>query len=146
MSSTNKTANYRLNQWVNTDYVMMSDFNADNAAIDAALSAKANIALGNYVGNGTSAPVSLSFAFAPSVVIVAGMGGSGGEQHEVSVIFIRNHTGAGYTVAKGSTAASVELACRWEGDSLSFNSVSNGANAVLEQLNAQGESYSYAVF
>lgn len=146
MSSTNKTENYRLNQWVNTDYVMMSDFNSDNAAIDAALSGKANIAVGNYIGNDTASPVSLSFDFAPSVVIVAGMGGSDGEQHEVSVVFIRNHTGAGYTVAKGSSAASVELACRWEGNSLSFNSISNGADAALEQLNAQGESYAYAAF
>ena len=36
MSSTNKTANLHLNQWVATDPVLREDFNADNAALDAA--------------------------------------------------------------------------------------------------------------
>ena len=37
--STNKTTNYSLNQWVKSDRVLMEDFNADNAKIDAALAA-----------------------------------------------------------------------------------------------------------
>ena len=39
MASTNKTENFALNQWVGTDPVLMEDFNADNAKIDAALAA-----------------------------------------------------------------------------------------------------------
>ena len=35
----NKTANYQLNQWVKSDRVLMDDFNADNAKIDAAIKA-----------------------------------------------------------------------------------------------------------
>lgn len=149
MSSTNKTANYNLNQWVSSDYFMMSDFNADNLAIDTALAGKANICTGTYTGNGTAgaaSPVSLSFSFSPAIVVVSGPGGKDGEAHEVSVVFVRNHTGAGYTVAKAGAAASVELACSWQGNSLAFNSISNGADAALEQLNAQGESYAYAAF
>lgn len=38
----NKTANYQLSQWEKTDKVLMDDFNADNAAIDAALKAQAD--------------------------------------------------------------------------------------------------------
>ena len=34
-----KTTNYQLNQWAKPDRVMMDDFNADNAKIDAALKA-----------------------------------------------------------------------------------------------------------
>ncbi|MEH2939994.1 hypothetical protein [Lawsonibacter sp. JLR.KK007] len=34
---TNYTSNYRLNQWERSDKVLMDDFNADNAKIDAAL-------------------------------------------------------------------------------------------------------------
>ena len=34
-----KTTNYQLNQWAKSDRVMMDDFNADNAKIDAALKA-----------------------------------------------------------------------------------------------------------
>ena len=36
MASTNKTANIHLNQWAASDPVLREDFNADNAAIDAA--------------------------------------------------------------------------------------------------------------
>ena len=35
----NKTTNYQLNQWVKSDRVLMEDFNADNAKIDAAIKA-----------------------------------------------------------------------------------------------------------
>ena len=37
--STNRTSNYNLNQWVKSDRVLMSEFNADNVKIDAALAA-----------------------------------------------------------------------------------------------------------
>ena len=35
--STNQTTNYELNQWLSTDQVLRTDFNADNAKLDAAL-------------------------------------------------------------------------------------------------------------
>ena len=37
--ATNQTANYDLNQWLSTDQVLRTDFNADNAKLDAALGA-----------------------------------------------------------------------------------------------------------
>ena len=40
----NQTPNYALNQWERDDRVLMEDFNADNAKIDAALGAKAEAA------------------------------------------------------------------------------------------------------
>ena len=45
----NYTENYQLNQWEQTDRVLMEDFNADNAKLDAALktNAEAVIALAN---------------------------------------------------------------------------------------------------
>lgn len=43
MPSTNKTANLKLNQWVETDRPMRNDFNSDNLAIDTAI--------GNHVNN-----------------------------------------------------------------------------------------------
>ena len=33
----NQTENYELNQWLATDQVLRTDFNADNAKLDAAL-------------------------------------------------------------------------------------------------------------
>ena len=40
--STNHTTNYNLNQWEATDKVLRTEFNADNAKIDAALKANAD--------------------------------------------------------------------------------------------------------
>ena len=37
MPSTNKTAHLKLNQWIGTDKPRKDDFNADNAAVDAAI-------------------------------------------------------------------------------------------------------------
>ena len=34
--STQKTANYQLNQWVKSDRILMEEFNADNLKIDDA--------------------------------------------------------------------------------------------------------------
>mgnify|MGYP001152876093 CR=1 FL=1 len=39
---TNHTENYQLSQWERSDRILMEDFNADNAKIDAALKAEAN--------------------------------------------------------------------------------------------------------
>ena len=38
--ATNQTTNYQLNQWEPTDQVLRTDFNADNAKLDAALGVK----------------------------------------------------------------------------------------------------------
>ena len=38
----NQTTNYQLNQWESTDRILMADFNADNAKLDAALKAQAD--------------------------------------------------------------------------------------------------------
>lgn len=47
-----KTTNYQLNQWAKSDRVLMDDFNADNAKIDAALAAKSRVITGTYTGTG----------------------------------------------------------------------------------------------
>ena len=84
--STNHTPNYQLSQWERTDRVLMEDFNADNAKIDAALGTLAGQVSGkadasalaavsqsrncqaattSYTGTGTSgenAPSSVSFS------------------------------------------------------------------------------------
>lgn len=85
----NQTANYALNQWSRTDQVRMDDFNADNAKIDAALTAQAGALaahtealskLGNcqlytttYVGTGESganSPNTLTFPQKPVMAII----------------------------------------------------------------------------
>ena len=92
------TQNYQLSRWEKDDRIMMEDFNADNAKLDAALAAKADaedvtalaetvaaltaglgsggqnarIAWGTYTGNGTygsSNARSLTFDFYPMLIV-----------------------------------------------------------------------------
>ena len=81
-----KTTNYQLNQWAKSDRIMMDDFNADNAKIDAALKANAdaiaaasaaqsncNVVCGSYTGTGGCGAANkntLTFAEKPMLVIV----------------------------------------------------------------------------
>ena len=53
-----KTTNYQLNQWAKSDRVMMDDFNADNAKIDAALKANADAAQALQSGKADAQTVS----------------------------------------------------------------------------------------
>jgi len=85
----NFTKNYKLNQWEADDRVLRTDFNADNAKIDAALAAKAEestvtslqseldaakatiprIVFGTYTGDG-AASRTISLGFTPKAVFV----------------------------------------------------------------------------
>lgn len=69
-----RTQNYNLCQWEAEDRILRSDFNSNNAKIDAALAAGAKIATGSYTGTGeygASHPNTLTFDFAPKVVIIS---------------------------------------------------------------------------
>jgi hypothetical protein len=85
----NHTPNYALNQWERDDRVLMDDFNADNAKIDGALGALAEVTtahgallsrLGNcrietfdYVGTGTygpNSPTILNFTARPVFFLI----------------------------------------------------------------------------
>ena len=66
-----KTTNYQLSQWAKSDRLMMDDFNADNAKIDAALGAL-QIVTGIYTGSGNDANcrVDVALGFRPKAVLV----------------------------------------------------------------------------
>ena len=71
-----QTSNYGLNQWAAKDKVLRSDFNQDNAKIDAALegleqtvAALPRLAIGAYMGTGTTT-MSLSLPFKPEFVLI----------------------------------------------------------------------------
>ena len=73
--ATNYTTNYDLCQWESTDQVLRTDFNADNAKIDAALfaldSAMVKLCTGTYVGVGDESRT-VSVPFPPRAVGVPG--------------------------------------------------------------------------
>ena len=79
--ATNYTTNYQLNQWEPTDQVLRTDFNADNAKLEAALvehaaalSCRGNcqVYLHTYTGTGTSGPLSYTFPHKPMLFMVQG--------------------------------------------------------------------------
>ena len=64
--ASNQTANLKLNQWLATDAVLRSDFNADNQKIEAAFNAVPRTVFGTYRGNGNygeNNPRTLNFTF-----------------------------------------------------------------------------------
>ena len=95
---TNHTPHFNLNQWERDDRILMDDFNADNAKIDAALAAQAeahaaleaksgNVTMSvfTYTGTGTygsSNPTRIAFPQMPAAFILLGPAmfiGSGGK-------------------------------------------------------------------
>ena len=70
----NQTPNFQLNQWRGTDYVRRTDFNADNAKIDAALKAVAEggakIIIGSYTGTGDSTDTTVTVGFPIKALII----------------------------------------------------------------------------
>ena len=78
--ASNQTANLKLNQWLATDAVLRSDFNADNQKIDTALSNVPRMVFGTYRGTGTageSNPRTLNFTFTPFMVVIVADSGAG---------------------------------------------------------------------
>ena len=99
--STNYTRNYNLCQWEASDKVLRTDFNADNAKIDAALGShaaqiaqalttagnafspsKLPVAVGQYTGDGT-AKRTIDVGFRPRAVLV------------IDTLFLWRDTGGG---------------------------------------------------
>ena len=65
----NYTQNYQLNQWEQSDRVLMDDFNVDNQKIEAALGMKCQVVTGSYTGDGTETRA-ISLGFTPKAVLV----------------------------------------------------------------------------
>ena len=129
----NQTTNYQLSQWESTDRILMSDFNGDNAKIDAALKAlddelntKGNCQIWttSYVGNGNhgSTQSSLTFDKKPLLVYVIGSSTFGLFTAETSVIGTEN--GVSY------------ISSSWDENTLSWF-----AGDEDRQLNASGTTY-----
>lgn len=65
----NYTQNYQLNQWEQSDRVLMDDFNSDNQKIEAALGTIPKIIMGSYTGNDAMSRV-INLGVTPRVVLL----------------------------------------------------------------------------
>ena len=136
-----QTTNYGLNQWAAEDPVLRTDFNQDNAKLDAALSQLSNstarkgncqIVSGTYVGTGTCRTVytSLEIGFAPKFILVLNEGGSR---------FIRALSGTSRVgVATSSNSA---YFCNLEWTETGLRWINTGSNEAGDQLNQADMTY-----
>ena len=125
-----QTPNFQLNQWSPEDYVRRTDFNADNAKIDAALAAAGNcrIVTGSYTGTGEYDKYhhnTITFEGKPLLVFIVG---------DRSCYAMRGCDTA--DVCYGSTGSSISLT--WGENTLSWYGVD-----ALNQLNVGQRVYRY---
>ena len=128
-----QTPNFQLNQWSPDDYVRRTDFNADNAKVDAALAAAGNcrIVTGSYTGTGESGMfhnTTLTFEERPLLVILLGY----------YTMLIPGTVGSGCStpVCDGGNCYS---SFSWSGNTLSWYSESGST----EQMNVKNTVYHY---
>ena len=152
---TNHTPNYQLSQWERTDRVLMEDFNADNAKIDAALGTLAGQVSGKADASALAA-VSQSRNCQAATTSYTGTGTSG-ENAASSVSFSRRplfiHVGgpegSGFSAVNGQTIAvcHVNSSTRyvqlsWSGNSVSWYELNAGYSpSPAYQMNAKDKKY-----
>ena len=157
MASTNKTANYALNQWVGTDPVLMEDFNADNAKIDEALAdlkaGELKMAVGSYTGSGGSGsanPNSLSFDFKPALVIIRKSYRIPLNPTSVGLALIRPMSSVAAEMYSGGDSSNTrQINIAWGEKSVSWwhdGFASDVSYAANWQLNVEGDLYYYVAF
>ena len=160
--ATNQTANYDLNQWLSTDQVLRTDFNADNAKLDAVLAGLAEtaagkaeqtavdalsaqvaalprIAAGTYVGTGTSdssGPCRLDFTDSlgrpPQLVVVRPQAGMGD-----GLVLLQGMTES-MDALSGNYGSGSNNTVSWFGASVSWY-----AEFAASQFNNKGTIYHY---
>ena len=122
------TQHYQLNQWAADDQVLRTDFNADNAKIDATLAQKGNCQFyaATYTCSGT---VSRSYTFPqkPDLVIVGG--------GNVAVIVMYYGFGSSASLSAFQQAV---IQVQWDNNTVTWQH--SGQN-VSYACNAEGSTY-----
>ena len=133
----NHTTNYNLNQWEADDRVTREDFNADNAAIDAALKTIADsagggakVAAGSYIGNGGTQ--SINAGFSPAAVLIVGYNGT--SFVSVGCLLVGTQIGSdGVTTVAQTTSTGFTV----------YHRTGSGGSAITPTLNMSGVVYRY---
>jgi len=163
--STNKTPNLNLHSWVETDPVLMSEFNENFGAIDAASQTFGNckIITGSYVGTGQCGSAysnRLYFDVAPKWLIITpqsntsyaceNMHSSGYMNFNLLAIkhAIENNTnGTTYASLRGANSSNssqaVQIYLSDEGKNIRWHTVGSEATYVSYQANSANTTYFY---
>ena len=137
--ATNHTQNFNLNQWLATDAVLRSDFNADNQKIDAALKNMPRFVSGSYTGNGLTGeenPRKLTFTFTPILVVITA---DNTEGVVPGAVFIRGQALSNGMGTEIAYATSLQLHLSWTDSSVSWYSAATENYIPEKQLNKDGQ-------
>ena len=136
----NYTENYQLPQWEETDRVLMADFNAMTAKLEAGLSellaGLPKLATGTYAGTGeygASHPNTLTFDFKPYVLLCYNR-----SSYSTPALFIRGEER--YLADYGNSYA--EMLLTWGENSVSWYNTED----EHRQLNYESATYRYLAF
>lgn len=138
------TQHYGLHQWAAEDDFLRTDFNEDNAKLDAALAGMPKIATGSYVGTGTygyNNPNSITFPFQPKFVFLIANNGIA-----QPTFFLWNcHGATGYNSSGACpvffTDPNGTAGVSYSGTTMTWFSPQNS----LSQLNASGTTYTWFI-
>ena len=141
-----QTTQFGLNQWEQTDRILMEDFNRDNAKVEAALAGQAasitglTAAMGNcsiyttsYYGNGKAGPgneIIITTPKEPKAVLVV--------SSSSMAVFV--YGGDGFSVMAGSGTVGIET--RWSSRSVTWSH----SSMAKYQMNESGVLYRVAVW
>ena len=136
----NYTENYQLPQWVESDRVLMEDFNDAMEKIDASCG-NCRIKMGSYIGTGTygsAHPSSLTFDFPPLILFMNVSNKFSGGAH---MAWFRGQTAAEYP---GNINADFTIA--WTENTVSwYQTYDSGDSGPAYQMNVEGVEYHYIV-
>ena len=128
--SSQKTEHYELNQWLATDQVLRTDFNTDNAKIDAALAERNGcFYVSTYVGNG-AATRTHTFPRKPVFIVIMANG---------CLMFLNRTSDKGHMIYNILAQRTPTLT--WSGTSVT---VDIGTDSPIYAANTEG--ITYAVF
>ena len=149
----NQTQNYQLSQWESTDRILMSDFNSDNAKLDAALGTLAQTVTGHttalaqkgncqiyfdtYTGDGKSGaanPTVLTFPREPLLALVAGAG---------TLLMVSPQISRCVFTSYDTNFQPSNMHVTWSGSQVSFysNGTASGVNNSAVQMNGNNQTY-----
>ena len=134
-----KTEHYQLNQWEPSDPFLRTDFNEDNAKLDAvlaahdtALAAKCEVVLGSYTGDGASSRT-ITLGFQPKAVYLCTQNGLAGSASGAYYIY-------------GGLAMPGKPLCHLESGEKAMEITTNGfllTQSTHRQVNVKGWNYYY---
>ena len=131
------TTNYHLPPWVETDRIMMEDFNDAMASIDEGMSSNAQAAaekpyvVGTYTGDGTTNNRTITLGFQPKFVIISGSSRSTTSASEQSLRFAM----VGFTGTSNTMVGLIDTGFIVKNNSFQY-----------PQLNVNGTLYAYIAF